>query len=55
MIVPLLFFFAAPPSVEDVETALKRFSQVLAIVEEILTLIPATSRWLFPAAHVENR
>jgi len=30
-------------------------AQVLAIVEEILTLIPATSRWLFPAAHVENR
>jgi len=34
MIVPLLLFFAAPPSVEDVETALKRFSQLLAIVEE---------------------
>jgi carboxyl-terminal processing protease len=34
MIVPLLFLFAAPPSVEDLENALKRFSSVLAIVQQ---------------------
>jgi carboxyl-terminal processing protease len=34
MIVPLLFLFAAPPSVEDLESALKRFSSVLAIVQQ---------------------
>ncbi len=34
MIVPLLFFFAVPPSTEDLESALKRFSQVLAVVQE---------------------
>jgi carboxyl-terminal processing protease len=34
MIVPLLFLFAVPPSTEELESALKRFSQVLAIVQE---------------------
>src|SRR5579863_6594145 len=34
MIAPLLFFFAVPASTEDLESALKRFSQVLATVEE---------------------
>ena len=34
MIVPLLFFFAAQPSTEDLENALKRFSEMLAIVQE---------------------
>jgi len=34
MLVPLLFFFAAPPSTEELEASLKRFSQVLAIVQE---------------------
>ena len=34
MIVPLLFLFAAPPSVEDLERSLKRFSEVLAIVQQ---------------------
>ncbi len=34
MIAPLLFFFAVPPSTEDLENALKRFSQVLAIVQQ---------------------
>jgi carboxyl-terminal processing protease len=34
MLVPLLFLFAAPPSTEDLETALKRFAQALAIVQE---------------------
>ena len=33
MIVPLLFFFAVPPSTEDLENALKRFANVLAIVQ----------------------
>src|SRR5579883_794756 len=34
MILPLLFFFAVPASTEDLESALKRFSQVLALVQE---------------------
>jgi carboxyl-terminal processing protease len=34
MIVPLLFLFAVPPSTEDLESALKRFIQVLAVVQE---------------------
>src|SRR5579862_8465389 len=34
MLVPLLFFFAAPPSTEELETALKRFAQALAVVQE---------------------
>ena len=34
MIVPLLFFFAVPPSTEDLENALKRFAGVLATVQE---------------------
>src|SRR5438552_4649003 len=34
MILPLLFLFAEPPSTADVEAALKRFAQVLAIVKQ---------------------
>ncbi|HEX6897914.1 MAG TPA: S41 family peptidase, partial [Bryobacteraceae bacterium] len=34
MIVPLLLFFAVPASTEDLENALKRFSEVLAIAQE---------------------
>jgi carboxyl-terminal processing protease len=34
MILPLLFFFAEPPSTADLESALKRFVDVLAIVQQ---------------------
>jgi carboxyl-terminal processing protease len=34
MILPLLFLFAAPPSTEDLENALKRFVEVLAVVQQ---------------------
>jgi carboxyl-terminal processing protease len=34
MILPLLFFFADPPSTADLESALKRFVDVLAIVQQ---------------------
>ncbi len=34
MILPVLFLFAAPPSTADVESALKRFVDVLATVEQ---------------------
>jgi len=34
MLLPLLLLFAAPPSTEELESALKRFSQLLAIVQE---------------------
>jgi carboxyl-terminal processing protease len=34
MVLPLLFLFAAPPSTADLDSALKRFTQLLAIVEE---------------------
>jgi carboxyl-terminal processing protease len=34
MILPLLFLFAAPPSTADMEAALKRFAQVLAVVKQ---------------------
>src|SRR5215469_357225 len=34
MLVPLLLFFATPPATEEIESALKRFSQLLAIVQE---------------------
>src|SRR6267378_3179550 len=33
MILPLLFLFAAPPSTADLDAALKRFTQVLSLVE----------------------
>lgn len=33
MILPLLFLFAAPPSTDDMENALKRFTQVLSAVQ----------------------
>jgi carboxyl-terminal processing protease len=33
MMLPLLFLFAAPPSTEDIENALKRFTEVVAVVE----------------------
>src|SRR5690242_2971369 len=33
MIFPLLLFFAPPPSAAEVDAALKRFTQILAIVE----------------------
>jgi carboxyl-terminal processing protease len=33
MLLPALFLFAAPPSTEDLESALKRFADVMAIVE----------------------
>ncbi len=34
MLVPLLFFFAVPPSTQDLEDSLKRFSEALAIVQQ---------------------
>jgi carboxyl-terminal processing protease len=34
MIVPLLFLFAAPPSTADLESALKRFVETLAVVKQ---------------------
>src|SRR5690349_8472909 len=34
MILPLLLLFAAPPSTADMEAALKRFAQVLAVVQQ---------------------
>jgi carboxyl-terminal processing protease len=34
MLVPLFLFFAAPPSTEELEASLKRFAQVLAIVQD---------------------
>src|SRR3984893_14715325 len=34
MILPLLFLFAAPPSTADLESALKRFVDVLAAVQQ---------------------
>jgi carboxyl-terminal processing protease len=34
MLVSLFLFFAAPPSTEELEASLKRFAQVLAIVQE---------------------
>src|SRR5271170_6330720 len=34
MILPLLFFFADPPSTADLESAVKRFVDVLAIVQQ---------------------
>ncbi len=34
MILPLLFFFADPPSTADLESAIKRFVDVLAIVQQ---------------------
>ena len=33
MLLPALFLFATPPSTEDLESALKRFTQVVSIVE----------------------
>ena len=33
MLAPLLFFFAPPPSAEDLDSLLKRFTQLVAIVE----------------------
>src|SRR5260370_39483653 len=33
MIFPLLLFFAPPPSTTDLDSALKRFTEILAIVE----------------------
>src|SRR5579863_2477623 len=34
MLLPALFLFATPPSTEDLEAALKRFTELLSIVEE---------------------
>jgi carboxyl-terminal processing protease len=34
MLLPLLFLFAEPPSTADLESALKRFSQLLAVVQQ---------------------
>ncbi|HYL35462.1 MAG TPA: S41 family peptidase [Bryobacteraceae bacterium] len=34
MILPLLFLFAAPPSTADLESALKRFAETLAVVQQ---------------------
>ena len=33
MFLPLLFLFAAPPSTADLDSALKRFTELLSIVE----------------------
>src|SRR5579859_836640 len=33
MVLPLLFLFAAPPSTADLDSALKRFTELLSIVE----------------------
>jgi len=34
MVLPLLFLFAAPPSTADLESAVKRFTELLSIVED---------------------
>src|SRR6266446_8349730 len=50
MILPLLFLFAAPPSTADLDAALKRFTQVLSLVESQAADPVATEQAIYQGA-----
>lgn len=50
MILPLLFLFAAPTSTEDLENALKRFTEVLAVVQNEAADPVSTEQALYEGA-----
>src|SRR5580700_8513472 len=50
MVLPLLFLFAAPPSTADLDNALKRFTELLSVVETQAADPVATQQAIYQGA-----